>query len=52
MNTKKRWLESVIATASGPVPALPWQRQNRLVHAKASGDPQPQIAMTAADTLR
>jgi hypothetical protein len=29
MKPQRRWLKSAIATAAGPVPAMPWARNQR-----------------------
>lgn len=41
MQTERRWLQSVIAAASAPVPALPWERT-------AKAPAQPSAPMRAA----
>ena len=43
MQTERRWLKAAILAASGPVPALPWERM-----AKANPAPvQPSASMAA-----
>jgi hypothetical protein len=48
MKTERRWMKSVLAAASGPVPAMPWERGNRRrPEAFARTPPQP-VARPAA----
>lgn len=44
MTKQRRWLKSVLAASTQPVPALPWARGNRSAAASAAPKAAPQPA--------
>lgn len=47
MPTQRRWLQSVIAAAAQPMPALPWERGTAAAPAQASAAPARPAAVAA-----
>lgn len=48
MTKQRRWLKSVLAASTQPVPALPWARGNRSAATAPKAAPQPARPVRAA----